>query len=107
LAITVKDDHCATCKAPIEEECIKFSTLWNWHANCFKCQTCQVDVSTQLQLAFIDSSKGVVYCKEHAVSSAIVGAERIRHLQQYITVLCNALSRLFSILKIDEKGFLV
>jgi hypothetical protein len=104
LAISIKDELCATCKTPIEEQCVKFSTLWNWHDQCFKCTTCQVDLTVALKMSSIDATKGLAYCGQHAPSTAIIGAERIRHLQQYVTMLCNSLSRLFALLKIDEKA---
>jgi hypothetical protein len=104
LSSRIKDDHCALCKMPIEEECIKFGTSWTWHPHCFRCHLSQTDLSKHLDRAYIDPSKGLVYSKEYAPTNAVVGAEYIRQLQQYITVLCNAQSKLFTILKIDEKG---
>lgn len=103
-AITINDETCISCKLPIEEECITFNAF-HWHEKCFACSACQKDFSETPELAYVDTANGAIRCKTHALTNAVQGSQKIRHLKQYITLLCNALHRLFEILKIDEKEF--
>ncbi|KAJ3315969.1 hypothetical protein HDV04_000177 [Boothiomyces sp. JEL0838] len=106
LNLSALDVDCKACGHTIEEGCVKFNDHFKWHNDCFKCKTCDMNLSREAEKAFINLVDGIVFCKEHKPLDAVDGATNFGQLKQYITLLCTALRSLFNILKIDEKQLL-
>ncbi|KAJ3276774.1 hypothetical protein HDV01_002828 [Terramyces sp. JEL0728] len=106
LNVSALDVDCKSCGLTIEEGCVKLNDQFKWHNDCFKCSVCNLNLSKEVEKAFIKLLDGVVFCKDHKPMDSADGATNFGQLKQYITLLCTALRSLFNILKIDEKQLL-
>ncbi|KAI9014938.1 hypothetical protein BC832DRAFT_177906 [Gaertneriomyces semiglobifer] len=99
----VKLDLCSTCSKSVEEGCYKHENR-RWHASCFRCTTCGVDLGTSYQDARYQEESGRLFCGAHAPSSATGGFERVTQLRQYVFLLRCALKRLSFLLNVPANA---
>ncbi|KAJ1554826.1 hypothetical protein HK096_001248 [Nowakowskiella sp. JEL0078] len=101
----LKNDLCPVCKKSVEEECFKFENR-RWHALCFVCQECGVDLDHNLQFAFCDDRnlKEIrIYCHSCAPPGSRTGFVKVTQLEQYTFLLRCALKRLCLLLKVRDQ----
>ncbi|KAJ3262301.1 hypothetical protein HK103_002715 [Boothiomyces macroporosus] len=71
LNLSALDVDCKACGHTIEEGCVKFNDHFKWHNDCFKCKTCDMNLSKEAEKAFINLVDGMVFCKEHKPLDAV------------------------------------
>jgi hypothetical protein len=97
-----ESDCCAKCMEPIDDECVMiYGKRWHIKPPHLMCDTCQRDLTQDLQNAYYSEREEHVYCNEHARRDPEVVSEfaRVTKLQQYVFLLRVALARLLAVLK--------
>ncbi|KAL4885207.1 hypothetical protein BJY04DRAFT_144733 [Aspergillus karnatakaensis] len=98
-------DCCTTCKEPIDDECVILGdNRWHIKPPHLLCASCQTDLTTNLQDAFLNPKDKQALCGSCVTRKGIIndtqkGFTHVSKLQQFVFLLRVALARLLAVLR--------